>query len=479
MKTGMEFSYMDERALLLMKVRVFDLLEKRGAEMNHPQVLKLLDRAGARVDFDTNMVRFPKRFLEEQIEHAPSYFSLCGRDGKHRLEFPHPENTFHTRTGTGAQSWVESGTGKYRPIELNDIASWGRLVSKLDHISFCTYAVPSDAPPETCDIYALRTLLQNTEKHIWIQPYTGETVEYLMKMVTAAAGGESKLRDNPLASWITCSMTPLKFKYMDLEIIQQAANYGMPLQSCSLPTSGATGPYTAPGSVLLAAAEELVMIATAQVIAPGIPIISTSLQFSADMRTGMSLQSSVESMRQSALFVQFMSKGFGLPTHTYGSGTDSPDIDAQSMTERAMRTMMMAMSGASVLGGAGQLETACTISPVQLVIDNEVFGMAKAMISEMTFNDDAMAWDELMNCKPGDQFLTNPHTFKHCRDSFEPINFTRLTRDAWELKGGHDLRYRANRDLKTIMKNAGSVIISDDIKKEMEDIIKSADTHLR
>ncbi|MBF0529633.1 MAG: trimethylamine methyltransferase family protein [Deltaproteobacteria bacterium] len=116
------FAYFSEEESHRLKEKAFEFLEKRGVKMNHPTVLKLLSEAGAHVDFDTNMVRFPKSFMEEQIDKAPKSFDLEGRNGKYPLTFPHPEGTFHTRTNTGAQSWVEPGTGTYRRVKLADVA---------------------------------------------------------------------------------------------------------------------------------------------------------------------------------------------------------------------------------------------------------------------------------------------------------------------------------------------------------------------
>jgi len=478
MMTHARITYFSQDQLELLKEKSFELLEKRGVRMHHPAVLKILSDAGAQVDFDAGMVRFPRAFMEEQILKAPKKFDLVGRNGKHKLTFPHPEGTFHTRTNTGAQSWIEPETGLYRRVELRDVAYWGRLADRLEHINFCAFPVPSDVPGPTADVYALRALLQNIEKHIWIQPYTGETIEYLMKLLVAAAGGEDGLRRNPLASWITCSLTPFEFKHMDLEVILQAARHGVPMQPCSLPGAGTTGPITAPGTALLGVVENLVMLATAQAVQPGIPIIATSLQFSADMRTGINLQASVESLRQSALFVQLMQAAFEIPAHTYGSGSDSPDIDGQGMTERAMRTVLIAMSGASVLGGAGQIEVACTDSPVQLVVDNEVFGMTKAMISGMKFDDNALGWEELLQCEPGSQFLTSMHTLKHCRESFVPTNFTRSNRETWEITKEGTLVDRATAYLQDLMKDAAEIDLPPDAVKEMNDIVAAADRRL-
>ena len=470
--------YHNEDQLEFFKNKVFELLEKKGVKINHQPVMKLLHKQGAKVDFDSEIVLFQREFMEEQIEKAPKQFQLKGRSEKFTLDFPHPQGLFHTRACTGGQNWLDPVNKEFRRVTLKDLAYWAQLADRLKHIDFTPFLVPDDAPPATADIYALNTMLENAEKHLWIQPYTGESVEYLIKLLAAAAGGESELRKNPLASWITCSLSPLVFKWMDMEIILQAAGHGCALQGCSLPGSGMTGPFTVGGSVLLSAVECLAMLAVAQVVQEGTPFIATSLQFSGDMSTGRSLQSSVESLRQSALFVQLMQDAFNIPAHTYGTGSDSPDIDGQGMVERSMRAMLIAASGASVLGGAGQFEVACSVSPVALAIDNEIFKMTKAIMREMTFDDDQLAWDELINVDYGGEFITCEHTLKHCREVISPINFTRLTRDGWADAGSKDLNTIVSEYLHNLMKDAGPVELPVETKKEMTAIVKRANKKL-
>lgn len=471
-------AFFNETQLELMKKRVFELLEQRGVKMDHPVVLKRLHDAGARVDMDIRTVRFPKSFLEEQIRQAPKKMMLAGRTDKHKLEIPCPDGTFCTRTNTGAQSWIELESGRYRPVTAADVGTWARLADRLDQIDFCAFPVPGDVPPATLDVHALSLMLQNIHKHIWVQPYTQKSVEYLIELSLLAAGGEDALKANPLVSFITCSLTPLEFKSMDLEIILQCARYGIPLHACSLPGAGATAPVTVPGVILLSAAEILAMVAVAQVVQPGTPVIATPLIFSTDMMTGRSLQSSVESIQGAALAIQFIRTAFGLPTHTYGIGSDSPVLGAQSASEGAMRSMAMALSGADILGAAGQLEVATTISPVQLAIDNEVLGMVRRLITKIDFDDETMAWQELLNAEPGSQFLTNEHTFRHCRDGLMPLNFIRMTREGWNAKGSRDLVARVTEFCKNLLEKAEPVVLSENMTQEMESIVVRADTYL-
>ncbi|SDO88169.1 trimethylamine methyltransferase family protein [Desulforhopalus singaporensis] len=471
-------TYFNEDQLEVLKEKTFDLLENHEFKIDHPQMIKILDKAGCVVDADRRMVKFPRQFVQEQIDKAPKEFTVAGRGGKFPLKFPHPDKLFYTRTNTGGQAWLDPETKEFRRVTSEDLKYWGRLADRLDHIDFYASIVPDDVPHATADVHTIRTALENVDKMIWVQPYTFETVEYLVELGIAAAGGEDKLREHPHLNFITCALTPFGMKDMDVEIILQCAKRGIPMQPCSLPGSGTTGPVTAPGVVLLSAAETLMMLSLAQTVQPGIPIITTSLQFSADMKTGRSLQSTPLAIRQSALFTQLMHRGFGLQAHTYGSGTDSADIDEQSMIERALRTMMIASSGSAVLGGAGQFETACSVSPVQLTIDNETFRLTKEILKEMSFDDDALAMDVLEKTAPGGQFLTDPHTLRHCRDGIQPINFCPDSRDTWERKKRGTLIERATENMKEIMKDAGPVELPSEIIKEMDAVVKRADQKL-
>ena len=90
-------------------------------------------------------------------------------------------------------------------------------------------------PTETADIHGFMTLLANSAKHVWIHPYSAESIAYLMALATVAAGGEDTFRRDPPVSIITCAFTPLNFKHMDFQVMRQAATRapcGPQLQTC-------------------------------------------------------------------------------------------------------------------------------------------------------------------------------------------------------------------------------------------------------
>ena len=358
------------------------------------------------------------------------------------------------------------------------MAQWAKLVNHLDEISFLSFLFCNDAPVQTADVHGLSTLLKNMDRHVWVQPYSAPSIEYLIKLGAAIAGGEAALKANPIISMIACSLAPRSFKYMDIEIILQSSRAGLPIQACSLPGSGGTGPATAPGVIVLATAEILAMLAMSQAVAPGTPVIACPIIFSTDMRSGRSLQSSVESLKAASGCVQFIKAAFSLPTHNYGSGSDSPTVDGQCMSERAMLSTLMGVSGLDILGGAGQLETATVVSSLQLMVDNEVIGMLRQIMKGMVFNDDQLAWDVLTGTKPGDHFLTSTHTLKHCRGTYAPQNFVRISREAWERQGSKDVLDRARDRYQTFMAKDNALLLNETLSKDLDAVVRAADKNL-
>lgn len=471
-------SFFSDDDIELMKDKVFTLLATRGFKMEHPKVLKLLDKAGAIVDLNTGIVRFPKSFIDEKLRLAPREFSIGARNRENRLKVPRPDGTYYVRTGTGAHTIIDPKTDEFRLVNLSDVIFLARLADTLEHVDIFSVPTPSDVPAESADVHAVSTALQHIHKNVWIQPYSEKSVEYLTRLTQVASGGEKQAKENPAASIISCALSPLELKSMDAEIILQAAAKGLPIFACSLPSAGATAPITMPGVAILSAAETLSILITAQVINPGAPVIPTPLIYALDMASGRTMQSSPEAARGGALVNQFIKRAFNLPTNATGCGCDSPWHDGQSMIERTIHTMLIGISGVDVLGNSANLEVATTISPVQLVIDDEMNGMVQKILTKPVVNDDTMAWDLLSQAKPGMQFLSCDHTFKHCREGFRPKSFTRMTGEAWSKEGKKDLLERARERYFKLVETQPETTMSTDQVKEMASIVKKADVSI-
>lgn len=159
-----------------------------------------------------------------------------------------------------------------------------------------------------------------------------------------------------------------------------------------------------------------------------IPVIATPPMLTLDMRTGLALQSCVESLQAASLSVQLMKRGWGRLTHTSVAGPDTPDVDLQVMAELTLIAQTVALPGADILGCFGQLECATVFSPVQTVLGNQIGAMMRRFIRKPVIADEALNWGEMMNIRVGGHFLDSAHTIATCRDQLSPGVFKRQGR---------------------------------------------------
>jgi trimethylamine:corrinoid methyltransferase-like protein len=134
----------------------------------------------------------------------------------------------------------------------------------------------------------------------------------------------------------------------------------------------------------------------------------------------------------------------------------------------------MALSGADILGGAGQIEVATTISPVQLVIDNEISGTVRQTTWEMEINEESLAWDDLMGIEHGGHFLKSKHTRRHTRDHLPSRIFTNKSRELWEDEGRERLIERARNLCQVLIKTTKPIPLSEETIREMDHIAQRA-----
>ncbi len=473
---GVHFGFLSGEQIEELKTRSFALLQDYGIVVIHPEAKTALLKAGAKPGADSDRLRLPKALVEQALAETPKSATFFGKLPAFDLEIPRSDRSFIMRTGTGAHGYIDPRDTVYRNLDLKAVREMAAVASGLKQIGFIAHPFVHGVPEVTSDIHSFAEMVSHTNKHCWMQPYGKENVEFLMKIAAIAAGGEDKLRARPLTSVITCSFTPLEFKHMDSEVIIQAGKNNIPLHACSLPSAGGTAPLTTAGMILMASAEILAMVTLAHLLAPGTPVIATPLMFTLDMKTGSALQSSPETLQAASMAIQLMKQGFGLPAHTYGSGSDTPDVDHQSMTERALLSQTVATSGADILGGIGQLECATVFSPVQAALDNETGAMLRRFLEPPEISEKSLNWNEVSTIRTGGHFLDSAHTLELCRTQHMPDVFLRQGRDDYE-HGGRRTAFDVAREkaLGLISAAPEEGILSEEQRSEIAKVVADGD----
>ncbi|MFC1956044.1 trimethylamine methyltransferase family protein [Chloroflexota bacterium] len=454
-------------------------LSTKGVQVDHQEALKRLSKAGALVNMATQMVLLPEDVIEAALKVVPREVTLGGHSGRKDLTVPHPDGLFYTLINTGSRNYLDPETNTFNPLTVANMAEWAQLCEAVDEIDCCSINTPRDVPDETCDIHALRIVLENTRKHTILQPFSFEGVKYLFELAVAAVGSKEEYRKRPLLSPFVCFNSPYLLADYNAEILLQCAEHKSSISADSLPSIGATSPITLAGTVLLAVSEVLATSVMAQLLAEGTPILARPLIWGLDMATSRATHCSIDNILTDAAAVQVFKEGFKIPAMNYAFGNDSYLPDEEASIQSAQRGLLLTLAGADVVGAAGRMNAMSASSPVQLMIDKGLVNIFKQAKKGARVDDETLAWDDLMDTAPGTgQFLDRLHTMKHCREALRSELFVTEPYDTWKAAGGKDLRTRALDKYRETKKSLKPLDLPEELKREFDCIVKHADEHL-
>ena len=138
----------------------------------------------------------------------------------------------------------------------------------------------------------------------------------------------------------------------------------------------------------------------------------------------------------------------------------------------------MALAGASIIYGAGMIESGVTFDCAQLVMDDEFARMIKQVVAGVPVRDDLLLVDDIARVGPFGDFLSLESTYAHMREQSQPRLMDRRVREEWQADGATDLYARANAKAREIIENHRPEPLDADVVKEMRAFVGRADAEL-
>ena len=112
--------------------RTLRILASSGVRIDTARGRAILEEAGAAVDGNTNIVRFPRALVEESLRVTTKEFSLGARRPGWELRM---NNGKCTLLADGEAVFaLDSETGERRPGTLQDLLNGTRLIDALDEV---------------------------------------------------------------------------------------------------------------------------------------------------------------------------------------------------------------------------------------------------------------------------------------------------------------------------------------------------------
>lgn len=429
----------------------YDLLSDPGVRVHSERALHLLAEHGAEVDFQAQVARIPADLARRAVETAPSSFHLYDADGQPVVHYGGDD--VHFDPGSAAIGILDHGATQSRSPVTADFVRFAKLAHELDALeAVATSLVCADVPQEISDLYRLYLILLYTRKPVVTGAFAVETWGVMKDLLVAVAGSERALAEKPIAVFDVCPSPPLLWSEITCENLMDCAQYRVPAELVSMPLTGATGPATLVGTVVQHTAECLSGVTIHQLVNPGAPIVWGGSPAAFDMRTGTTPMAAIETIMIDCSYAE-VGKYLGLPTHAYLGMSDAKVVDTQCGFESGIGAVLGALTGINMISGPGMLNFESCFSMEKLVIDAEIVGMAKRLVTGMVERETPLALDIIRQVGHAGNFLTTPHTRHWFREELfipSPV-VDRDFRHNWETKGGLDVTERAHRRVEEII----------------------------
>jgi trimethylamine--corrinoid protein Co-methyltransferase len=406
--------FLDKSEEDLIHQQSIECLETIGVKIKSENVLKMLDKAGAKVDYKAQVVKIPESMVKNALKTVPKEITLCGRDPKHDMKAPVSRWPYCATTGLGIYI-RDIMTGKKRDSTVKDIADVIKLGDALSGIDYVwTTLTATEVPPLSHGLHELWTAFQNTTKHVQgVEILNADDARKQIELGALIAGGEDALRKRPIFSVIHCSIAPLMFEHEAVEAMVEFAKAGVPVVTMTMSLSGGTAPVTMAGTLVNGNSENLASVVINQTAAPGAKEIYCSSSAPVSMKTGIIDYMTVNQPLIATGFAQ-MAKRYGLPCMVGDWGIN--DMDTPGIPHyfsELMGVALSTMSGTDFQSGTGGMDAVKGASLEQEVIESYVWENVRLHMTPFEISKATAALDVTRAVGHGNTYLSNIHTARN------------------------------------------------------------------
>lgn len=422
-----------------------EILENIGVRVHSSEALVLLKKAGAQVAGD-RLVRLPHQLVESALKTAPKQVILYNRHGNPAMVLE--DDRCYFGPGPDCLNIIDHRTGERRKPVMQDVIEGTVLCDALENIDFVmSMVLPTDVDQTIADTYQAEAMLSYTSKPIILVSYALNGLVDAVEMAEEIAGGEEALREKPT---LTCYINVPSGALHNEESLQKLlylSGKGLPVIYIPGSNAGVTSPATMAGAVALDNAGGLLGLVISQFNREGTPYVVSAMDPAAlDMRTMISPYAYPERG-----IIRSLARRYQLPSFALSGSTDSKLDDQQASAEAALTLMADVFMGGNIVHDLGYLESGLTFSFVQLAICDQMIDWIKAFFREIEVNEETLALDVIAQVGAEGQYLKQPHTKKHFRETWYPQLFERGSYNDWTQRGSLPLKERAVRKVSEIL----------------------------
>jgi trimethylamine--corrinoid protein Co-methyltransferase len=269
-------------------------------------------------------------------------------------------------------------------------------------------------------------------------------------MAEALAGGKEELKKRPMFTTIICTVSPLHQERYGMDLALTLAEAGIPVSFYPMPILGATGPITIAGSAVVNNAEFLSGATLVQLAHPGAPVMHGGGPTAMYMNSGAYASNSPEAILIRSV-QGHMADFYGVPAW-YGAGaTTAKEPGIQSAYENALAMFMAYSNGADVTFGTGLLDGSRILCLENMVVDDEIIGMVKRILTGIEVSKETLAVDLIKKMGFNGNYLFDNHTRAHVRELWQAKLGETGNYDGWKNAGAKSTTEKAQEKVAEIL----------------------------
>ena len=429
------------------------ILQTQGMRFLDTDSRRILQKAGADVDEANLMVCFDAGLIKEKLALAPARFSLRARNPAHNLVVGNNNIVFSSVGGPAFCSDLDNGR---RPGTYAEMCDFLRLVQSLNIVhqegggAFEAMDLPAESRHLDLYLAQIRLLDKNAQAYALGRARTVDAIEMACIALETDRDG---LADQPALLGVINTNSPLQLDIPMSEAVIELALTGQVCCVTPFTLAGSMSPATLAGTLVQQTAEVLAVVAFAQIVNPGTPVMYGSFASNVDMRSGAPALGTPEYAKAAQASGQ-IARHLGLPFRSSNT-TVSNCVDSQAAFESQTSLWGSVMGHANLVNhAAGWLEGGLTASFEKLIIDAEMLQMMTEYLRPIEVNDDELALDAIAEVEPGGHHFGTSHTLERYETAFyTPMLANRQNFESWQESGSIDISVRANAIWKQLLRD--------------------------
>jgi trimethylamine--corrinoid protein Co-methyltransferase len=460
---------LSDKQLEKFKSNTFEILGKTGIHCPSKRAIKIYSEHGAKVNFDTQIVKLPSDIILEALSHAPRYYTMGGRTEDFDLHLS-KEVTYEATDGTGTKT-IDYVTGELRASIKDDVAKSARIADYLSSVSFYWPMVSAQDYPGTPSLHELDASFNNTLKHVQTPTVVEAiTTRYAVEMAKVVAGSEETMRKRPPLSLLICTIAPLAQDAESMDAALIAAQAGIPVGFMAMPNTGPTAPATIEGTLSVGDAEIVAAMVLIQMAYPGAPVYYSAMPGMTHPRTGAYIG------HDSTIYAAGVELAhmWGVPTlaGTFGGSASKPSWE--SGINGGASSLLCSLCGAETGSGMGLLQGSTLLYPEGLVLDAEIYHSVRSNAGGVDTSPDKMALNVIQTVGQRGHYLSQPHT----REYMHKLGYSKVVYTPEKDGGYRNPIEMARETTDWILENHHPEPLSEHQQAELNRILQAADKEL-